>query len=214
MRTTRIFLAIMSAVVLLPACGSSKPKAADTTTTTTSTAAPTTTAAATTTTPLATPTTPAPTTTAATTTTTPVVIDQVAAVKQAILDFDSVRLACLADPATCDPAIFATGPQLEAEREFAAMAVRRKAYVRTRDDDPSYSVFESVVVATDMRSAVVQSCRWDTSILESPGPVIINDERVSFHLTVSLVFEGDKWRVARQDQLSYLAGVNDCGRPT
>jgi hypothetical protein len=177
MRTVRILIAAtLLALLGLSACGSGTPKAAETTTVSTS-AAQTTTVASTTTAVAPSSTASAVTTTTLPPTTTTVAADQTEAVKQAILDFEAVRIVCLADPPTCDPATFAAGAQLEAEREFAATSVNRKAHLRTRVEDPSYWVFDSVVIDQDGRSATLQGCHWDTDIVESAGPVIINDER-------------------------------------
>jgi hypothetical protein len=72
-------------------------------------------------------------------------------------------------------------------------------------------VFDSVVIDQDGRSATLQGCHWDTDIVESAGPVIINDERGSFHQTVALSLDEGRWRVTRKDTERYLLVVNDCG---
>jgi hypothetical protein len=209
MRTVRILTPVVTLLVLA-SCGNAKPQAAETTTTSTS-AAQTTTVASTTTAVAPSSTAFAVTTTTLPSTTTTVVADQTEAVKQAILDFEIVRVACLADPMTCDPATFAAGAQLDAEREFAAEAITRRAHLSTRAEDPAYWVFESVTISVDRRTAIVQGCHWDTDIVSGPGPVIVNDENVSQHDTVTLNFDGSRWWLTRKDARSYRIGVNDCG---
>jgi hypothetical protein len=209
MPTVRILTAVVTLLVLAN-CGNAKPETAETTTSTAIVATTTTAATTTTTTAISTTITPPATTLAPTTTA--AVIDQTSAVKQAILDYETVRDACLRDPPTCDPATFAVGVQLKAEREFLATTAGMKAYAKTRVDDPSYWVFESVVVESDGRTATVQGCHWDTGILESPGPVIINDERGSFRYTVTLEYNGSRWLIARKAYpRGYVIGVNECG---
>jgi ABC-type transport system substrate-binding protein len=209
MRTVRILIAVAT-LLALASCGNAKPQAAETTTTA-AIVATTTTTAATTTTTTAIPTTITPPATTIAPTTTAAAIDQTSAVKQAVLDYETVRLACLADPPTCDPATFSAGAQLEAERGFLETAIGRKAYARPRVEDPSYWVFESIDIASDGRSAILRGCHWSTAILESPGPVIINDDNVSHHDTVSLAHDGTRWLTTRVDSGRYLVGVNDCG---
>jgi hypothetical protein len=210
MRTTRILAGALSAIIALSACGSASGKAATTTTVAPTTTAVTTTTVATTTTTAA-PTTTAATITVAPTTTTTAAIDQTAAIKQAILDYESVRYACFQKPSTCDPATYATGRQQASERKFVARINGMKLVGTYRADDPPYYVFKSVLIAADATTATVESCLWDTGVLQTEDGVVFNDDKGSFVETITVVLEQDRWRVESKYGNNSVIGQNICG---
>jgi hypothetical protein len=209
MRTTRILTAAMSGLFLLSACGSTAEKAAPTTTLSPTTT-PLPTVAATTTTTAPAPTT-AVTTSVAPTTTTTTAVDQIAAIKQAILDYDTVRYACLQKPSTCDPATYATGRRAESDRAFVTRVAGMNLVAKRRTDDPPYYVFNSVVIAPDLATATVEACYWDTDILATEQGVIFNEQNTSNVNTLTVVLEQGRWRLEHTFRRSETIGQNVCG---
>jgi ABC-type transport system substrate-binding protein len=209
MRTTRILTAAMSGLFLLSACGSTAEKAAPTTTLSPTTTPPTTVAATTTTTA------PAPTTAATTsvapTTTTAAAVDQITAIKQAILDYDTVRTACMQKPASCDPTTYATGRQAASEQEFAARLSGMKVVLKRRADEPSYYEFRSIALSPDGQTATVESCFWDTDILQTESDAIFNGDRGSWVETITVRFDQGTWRVALKFGYGFNPDQNLCG---
>jgi hypothetical protein len=206
MRTIRTLTA--ATLLALASCGSAKPHAAEPTTTTTTTAVATTTTAAATAT---TTTTVVATTTAVALTTTTAATDQTAAIKQAVLDYETTRLACLSDPPTCDPSTFSRGALLEAAQAFVARVVGLKVRSKLNTSDPSYWVLGDVAIGADGRTAKLQGCRWDTNILEGPGGAVFNDDKASMHTTIDLVLEDGRWWLSGIFNDLPLDPKNDCG---
>jgi hypothetical protein len=210
MRTTYFPALALACILALTACASDKLKAQPTTLPATTVELPTTTAPApTTTTVAATTTIPATTTTAAepTPSTTP---DVIAAVKQAVLDYESLRYTCWQDFATCDPATYARGAQLDSERKEVARGLGRNARLRHRLEDPAYWAFESVQIAPD-GTAIATACFWDTDVLEGSGGSIINGFDYSNHDTVTLANFDGSWWVTRLNIDRQVEGINECG---
>jgi hypothetical protein len=211
MRTTRILTAAMSGLFLLSACGSGAERAATTTTLAPTTTPPPTTVAATTTTTAPATTTVVATTSVAPTTTTTAAVDQVAAIKQAILDYDTVRTACLAIPTTCDPATYSTGRRAESERAFIMRIAGMNVVLSRRADDPAYYVFESVTIAADSSTATVEVCFWDSDVLATEAGVIFNGVKASSRDTMTVVREQGAWRLEKTFENSISLGQNMCG---
>jgi hypothetical protein len=209
MRTTRILTAAMSGLFLLSACGSTAEKAAPTTTLSPTTTPPTTVAATTTTTA------PAPTTAATTsvapTTTTTTAVDQIAAIKQAILDYNDQRYLCLQKPTTCDPATYATGRRAESERAFVKRVAGMNLVAKRRSDDPPYFAFTSVEVGPEASTATAEACLWDTDILTTEDGAIFNEDKGTFFTTITLVLDQGLWRVEALFEHGQTIGRNECG---
>jgi hypothetical protein len=209
MPTNRISAAVLSSLFALSACGAAADKAATTTAAAaTTTAAPTPTAAATTTT---TAPAPAPTTIATPTTTTIAAVDQVAAIKQAILDYEVARYLCLQKPATCDPTRYATGRQAASETKFFARLTGMNLVGKRSVDDAAYYTFESVELATDLSSAIVEVCYWDTGTLATEAGAIFNEDNASYLRTITVVLEQSTWRVESVFGHQETIGHNTCG---
>jgi hypothetical protein len=207
MRTIR-FLTAVATLLALAGCGGGQSKAAETTTTTT--------VVATTTTAAATTTTAAATTTAATTTTTAQTTssaapEPTAAIQQAILDYESVRYACLRLPATCDPLTYARGKRVDSERELIDRIVGLHAHARRQEDDVSYWRLRSIEVSADRTSAKVKGCYWSTDIIEIDSGAIFNDEKVSYEQTIDLAIEDGRWWISHIFTDQRTPGANTCG---
>jgi hypothetical protein len=203
MRTTYFPTLTLAGLMLITACSSTPRAALVTTTTATTIELPSSTSP------------PSTTTVAATTTTTDAPPpttppDVITAIKQTILDAETVRFECLQDASTCDPATYSRGLFLASERQFVATAVSRNAKITRRDGDPSYWVFEEVIVNPEGTSATVVACRWDTAILVGEGGAIINDDNITYHARVTLEFDSDKWWIANDTFDSRVDGRNDC----
>jgi hypothetical protein len=214
MRKIRILTAIVGSALVLSACSSGRGKATETTTTTTTTtAAPATTVASTTTTPTTAPTTAAstPTTAASTTTTTAGAVDQTAAIKQAFLDYEAIRYACLQQPASCDPLTYARGKRVGSERELIERVVGLHAHARRQENDASYWTLRSVQPSPDGTTAQVKACYWSTDIIEIDGGAIFNDEKVSYEQTIDLIVEDGRWWISYVFTDQRTPDVNSCG---
>jgi hypothetical protein len=206
MRTTYFPTLTLTGLLLITAC-SSTPRAAPVTTTATTIEQPSTTAV-----PLPTTTTtaaPATTTTNAPPPTTPPEVT--AAIKQAVLDYEEVRYACMQEPATCDPTTFARGELVATERSFIDRVVGLRGRSVRRADDPPYWVFGEVTVSPDGQTASVEGCYWATTILAGESGAIINDDNVTYRMTLGLIKDDNTWWLSDKFTNSRVPATNNCG---
>lgn len=196
-------------MMLLAACGGTESATVGSpvTTTTTTTIAVTTPAPSTA---APTTTTQAPTTTTVAATTAPAA-DPAEAVKQAILDYEAVRFACLQEPAACDPSTYSRGRMLEVERKGAEALAGVDARPVIRDEDPGYWTFQSVELAPDGLTATVNGCRWDSNKLIRRDGLIMNDEKATLFMVVKLLNENGMWFIFEKLTDREVAEVNECG---
>jgi hypothetical protein len=206
MRTTYFPTLTLAGLMLITAC-SNTPRAIPVTTTATTIEQPSTTAVAA---PTTTTTAPSTTTTnAPSPTTTPP--DVTAAVKQAVLDYEEVRYACMQEPVTCDPTTFARGELVATERSFIDRVIGLRGRSVRRADDPPYWVFGEVTVSPDGQTASVEGCFWETTILAGESGAVINDDNVTYRMTLGLVKEDAIWWLSNKFANSRVPGTNNCG---
>jgi hypothetical protein len=205
MRTTYLPVLALTGLLVVAACSSTTTKPVPTTPPTTTVELPTTTSPP-----------PATTTTAAPTTTTiepppTTVPDAIAAIKQAVLDYEDVRYACMQDPATCDASSFARGELLSAEQSFIGRVVGLRGHSTRPGDDAPYWVFGEASISPDGLNASIDGCFWETTVLAGEGGTIINGDKVTYRMTIGLVREADKWWLATKFINRRIPAVNDCG---
>jgi hypothetical protein len=134
-----------------------------------------------------------------------------AEVANALTAYEDAQLACLQDPAVCDPGTFVGGAQLEATVAMLSRLEAMGGYARRRTEDPSYWNIDQISFSNDGAAAQVRACHWSTDVLELFGGVPFNDERVTYHEVVSLENIGGRWVVVEKFGERRVPETNECG---